>query len=69
MEILIKSLFKVVGRILLSACSDKVIEYVIFWLLDMAAGHSKTDFDNELVTLIKAKYKDQKDANTNTEQS
>jgi len=64
MNFIVKILFKQLSKIMLAACSQKVIEWLIFELLEMAASHTKTHFDDELFKEIKLAY-DKKEAKAN----
>lgn len=61
-QILLKALFKILGKIVIAAAGEKVIEYCIFWLLGEAAKATKTDFDDELLEKIKNEYSQKKGA-------
>ena len=68
MQAIPKILFKVISNILIRMCAEEVLEYIIFWLLEKLAAHTKTSFDDELVKKVKMQYDEKKlgkpDANT-----
>jgi len=60
MPILMKVLFKAIGKMLIAFCAEDIIAYVIFWLLELAAKNSKTHFDDELVIKLRLAYDNKK---------
>lgn len=63
MSALIKILFSVLTKIAFAACGEVVIKMCIFKMLHYAAEHSKTHFDDKLLTQIENAYEDREKAN------
>lgn len=62
MQILVKILLSVLKKIAIAACGEKVIEYIVFEVLEMAVKHSDTEFDDKLVQQLKDAYEENKKA-------
>jgi len=69
MNMIVKVLFKQLTKLMFAACTEHVIKWLIFELLEMAAKHSKTHFDDELIKKIKEVYdeKELDDADPNSQ--
>jgi len=56
--ILVKTLFSILSKIAFSMCGEAVLKAIIFKLLEMAAKHTKTKFDDKLLEQIKENYEE-----------
>jgi len=63
MGVLIKVLFSVLTTIAFAACGEAVIKMVIFQILNYAAAHTKTRFDDDLLKQIEDAYEKREKAN------
>ncbi len=56
MNMILQVIFKQLSKLVMVACSEKVIMWLIFHLLELAVASSKTQFDDELLEEIKEAY-------------
>ena len=56
MNLILQVIFKQLSKLVMVACSEKVIMWLIFHLLELAVASSKTQFDDELLEEIKKAY-------------
>ena len=56
MNMILQVIFKQLSKLVMVACSEKVIMWLIFHLLELAVASSKTHFDDELLEQIKEAY-------------
>ena len=56
MHILLIALKSILTKIFLSMASEKVLEWLLFWTVDMIVKSTKTPHDDELAHKVKAAY-------------
>jgi hypothetical protein len=56
MSILLTALKSILAKLILATASEKVLEWLLFWVVDMIVKSTKTTKDDEFADKIKAAY-------------